>query len=588
MQFRFRRANRTVTRSELFVDDKPWIVWWYRGFVPNTSSRNYQPGIETEFRQVGKSGEVLPIIRYIRILVSDISFFSIGSVWQNGICIQESQLQENTFALDFANGWRFRSLIPEQPFPTELYKPDWYRLNESWMLEFDLKIGGKLLIPCIEFFSRCYGFSGEVKRILTTYPWDECVNRLYVPPERPDESGKWNICIATRIPDCDAVMLASARYRQETQRALSSIHSQLIAQFTNQKLLGKNEHRPVPMKVGPWYHQPAKLIVEGMSFGPNNTSFIGLRITGFSEPDGPPIFLSHQKGDKAENPAPPDSKPAWDGARTTTRIQVPDSVVVTGFTDPEPGMQRVEAETPSLKIIGKRRAVHTVVSHQALYSTGKAISGEEASLFSSGMVEKNGQGVGELSVQTRGISVMDSEGVVRDLWNALQTLKETKPELIRELEWYTPKNGFSSSSSPEYIAFAPGSKLMAKLYNWCHTDSYQLHPRGALLIRLTLSDLTAYIVEIERRPPRSQDENAQEDETFRGVIFTHTEEIDIPTWIEKFMRLARLHEGRVVKFIGEMPGQAFIFKHPSAKNDMHPGFPSVRNALDKIGVAVTL
>lgn len=588
MHFRFRKSNRTIIRPELFRNEKYWVVCWYKGFIPNISLRN-QPRIQTEFRQLGKDGELLPIYEDIPLLVQDLSFFSIGSVWHNGVCVQQSHLQEKTFELNFDSGWRFQNAQDASVFPTELYKPDSLRLPESWVIEFDLTNGAKLIVPCIEFFSRCYGFSGEVKRILTTYSWEECLNRLYAPTAMPEEPGEWQICLPPLIPEIDAVMLATAKYRSETRRALSSIHSVLSTQFFNQKAAGKKHEWPIPLKVGPWHRRPATLVVEGIPYGSDGQSFLGLRITGLSEPDGPPVRISHQQGDKAQNPAPPGSEAAFDGARITTRIQVPDNVVVTGFTDPEPGMERSEAETPSLKIVGQRRVINKVISQQARYTSGNLVPGKEAVTFSPGQTERNERSVGELSVQTRAVSVMDSEGVVRDVWGALLALKDARPDLVQSVEWYSPADGFSDSIYPEYIAFDPGSQALTELYNWCYTDSFQISRRGVLFIRIRMHDMTVYIAEIERRPSSNDEENAKEKDKFQGVIFIHNKSLELNEWIRRYMKLARLNKGVVGKFIGDMPGIVREFKHPSPTNNSpHPGYPSIRNAFRKINVKITM
>ncbi|EKN3402649.1 hypothetical protein AB5J03_003119 [Yersinia enterocolitica] len=588
MHFRFRRSSRAITRPELFRNDKYWVVCWHKGFIPNASLRN-QPRVQTEFRPLGKNGELLPIYEDIQLLVQDLSFFSIGSVWHNGVCVQQSHLQEKTFELNFDGGWRFQNAQDASVFPADLYKPDRRHLPESWVIEFDLSNAAKLIVPCIEFFSRCYGFSGEVKRILTTYSWEECQQRLYAPSGMPEEAGKWQICLPPLIPEIDAVMLATAKYQPETQRALSSIHSALSTQFFNQRATGKRNEWPVPLKAGPWHRQPATLVVEGIPYGPDGQSFLGLRITGLSEPDGPPVRISHQQGDKAENPAPPGSDVAFEGARITTRVQVPDSVVVTGFTDPEPGMERTEAETPSLRIVGQRRVINKVISPQARYASGAPVPGKEATSFSPGQAERNERSVGELSVQTRAVSVMDSEGVVRDVWGALLALKDARPDLILSVEWYTPDGGFSDSRSPEYIAFDPGSQAFTELYNWCHTDSFQIFRRGVLFIRIRMHDKTAYIAEIERRPSDSDKDNAKEKDKFQGVIFMQSSPTDLNDWIRSFMKQARLNKGIVGRFIGDMPGIVREYKHPSpTSNSPHPGYPSIRNAFNKIDIKIIM
>ncbi|MER5005481.1 hypothetical protein [Atlantibacter hermannii] len=182
MTLRFRRALRTINCRDYFRDEKRWMVWWYCGFKANKRTSNYyQPMVNTAFVEVLDNGQLARTKRFIPIPVSEISLFSLGTVWQNGICILERVLEERTFELDYSpDGWdftSFRERYPGGPYPHELYP--YYDKDKNWMLEFCLQKGGTLVVPCQEFFSRCYGFSGEIKRVLTTYPWDECLVRFF-------------------------------------------------------------------------------------------------------------------------------------------------------------------------------------------------------------------------------------------------------------------------------------------------------------------------------------------------------------------------------------------------------------------------
>ena len=98
----------------------------------------------------------------------------IGSIWKDDRCQAEASFEPGQFSVNFsANNWRFTSLNEARqrrqapPFPTNTHKLQ-YENDRNWLIEFDLPNGGKLLIPCMEFFARCYGRSGELEHVLAT------------------------------------------------------------------------------------------------------------------------------------------------------------------------------------------------------------------------------------------------------------------------------------------------------------------------------------------------------------------------------------------------------------------------------------
>lgn len=536
--------------------------------------------VNTAFVEVLDDGQLARTKRFIPIPVSEISLFSLGTVWQNGICILERILEERTYELDYSpDGWdftSFRERYPGEPYPHELYPH--YNKDKNWMLEFYLQKGGTLVVPCQEFFSRCYGFSGEIKRVLTTYPWDECLVRFF-----GDNRGKTTgpVTVRHNVKERDILMLEYARRHPDSCNALKGIYTHLITEFRSQ-----DPHNPVPafIRIAPWHRQKALLRVQGLAFGENGRSFLGLRITGVSDPDGPSVEYLRLNSGSAENPAPEGSPSAWGGAGKTLQIKVPDSVTVTGQADPEPGVQKAEAETPGIERLGKPRTMHSLKPFQAQYSSGKQSPGQNTDTFASGMPQQSGLAVGELSTMAGGDNVLDSEGTVRDVWNALILLKTTQPELVNSLEWYCPTRGFVANDSPAFVAFEPGISAHLRLHNWCYIDTVSGKRRGVLFLRISTPDVTACIAEIERRPPKSDELMTREDEAFKGVIVICEPGFDPDGWLRTYLESARLNEGRVGNFVATLPGRVFSFKHSTSKNMHHPGIPAVKNALSKVGI----
>lgn len=99
------------------------------------------------------------------------------TIWENNRSRQKLTFETHDFLVDFhKDNWRYNSFAKaawnskDPPYPSNLY-PLKYKRDLNPLIEFGLQGGGKLVVPCLEFFSRCYGRSQELTRMLATYPW---------------------------------------------------------------------------------------------------------------------------------------------------------------------------------------------------------------------------------------------------------------------------------------------------------------------------------------------------------------------------------------------------------------------------------
>ena len=105
--------------------------------------------------------------------------YRIGSIWINGKFVEEVHYPVVEFKVSFTAGcWRYKTFNAQSrlgkqndPFPLDLY-PLLHGANDfSRLIEFDLDNGGKLVLNGMDFFRAAYGHSPELKRILTSYPY---------------------------------------------------------------------------------------------------------------------------------------------------------------------------------------------------------------------------------------------------------------------------------------------------------------------------------------------------------------------------------------------------------------------------------
>ncbi|BEM40378.1 hypothetical protein SME10J_41050 [Serratia marcescens] len=522
-RYKVKPANRAIRIDALRDFQKPMVAWWYCGFsAPDKDS--HQPKVKVEFRELNDDYTVKPSYTHKNILVSLLGHVTLGSIWQQGFCSWEIQFQNRTCTIPFpVGGWQtIRSAdVPGGLFPPSLHRN--YPGDLNWLLSLQTHQGNQLYIPAEEYFTRCYGASQEVRRVLATYNFAEVVHeRLYAPPDPEQEKecdpGIWPIRLRQKMTKADAVMLAYAKYTEHGYRTLASVHNQLRHQFTNMT----RKAMPAFIKIIPWHQENFRLTVTGLPFN-DGQSFLALRITGASSPRcmGNIIELSMDIGNDYELPADADSKTAFDGALISTHIIPPDVVNVTDDQNPDISIQKVIIETPGLTLIGDPSPVRDKVNRQAEYRSGKKRKGENAGGFSSGHPEKNDSDVGEFKSETP--LIIDTQGILRDMLAACRELMRVCPHQFKAVEWFTFENGFSSEEEPGFISLIPLNDE-SKEAKWCYVGSgHDRRLRYALIIRLQTIWGDVYIAEIERdlvRVKDAQGDDARREKNGRGMVFS--------------------------------------------------------------------
>jgi hypothetical protein len=238
------------------------VVWWYGAVLRNNRDRTL-PLAVVWFRKLLHNGAFGPPF-HVDVGITELALVQVGTIWNRGVCRSQLALEEREIEVDFSKpGWRYESqLRVHDRRDAELISSAAYPLpfgnrDRSEVLVFSLRRGGELVVPTLEFFSRCYGRSAEVNRILSTYPWSDAEPRLHVPLSHPVPPGYWSVGLPMRIINDDAMFVAHVKYDAYARAAAKSVHSNLQSQFTS--LGGK----AFP-KIGPWFTGPATLIVQGI------------------------------------------------------------------------------------------------------------------------------------------------------------------------------------------------------------------------------------------------------------------------------------------------------------------------------------
>lgn len=591
-QYKIRRTNSVLRlRKSLGAGNFKLIASWYCGFKKNRIDAT-QPLVLVAFRKM-LGNTVLDDFVLKDVPLGALGQVRIGTIWEDDRSNTEAIFESEEFDVDFTSGrWRFTSFEnarrnhSEAPYPSELY-PLKYSNDRNWLVEFRLPKDGKLLIPCTEFFARCFGFSSEVKRILTTYRWDgpghdTVISRFFAPLDSPEEPGKWQVRLRKRFYDDDAIFLAHAKYDKYTERVAKTINAELEAHFA------PNQPSPAFLKIGPWFQGPATLEVDGIPFD-GGKSFLALRVLGITEPAGSPIFLSRENNSDADNRAPEGSPEAWAGVPHQVRLEHPEWLDLTADMAPDHDAGAIEVQDVGLKIIGHRRPVIKVRAGQATTKAGANGNQPDVAVISGGETYGNEKGVGYASIHA--VPIFESAGMLSDIWDAIIHLKETRPDLIKAVSWFTIAEGYGTSEPPKLIGLEPfkdSDNVVSAVRRFPFIDQSVPLLRGILVVRLMLQEGPAYIIEIMRKPRKvttDDGEVREAEESFQGLIFRLQNEDQLIPWLRELLSQIRHEQGVFKRLTGNCPGIADSFSHRRS-NKLSPGCKicehMVLSALEKL------
>lgn len=565
------------------------VVWWYGGIAKNSQAKTV-PRVAVFFRKLNEDGVPSVFIRK-EVALTHLGLLRIGTIWRNGTCEAEAIFQTEKLNISFTEGdWNFVSPYNcAQNREDNPVNPKDYPLNFSrdrnWLINLPLPDGKNLLIPCLEFYVRCYGRSEEVPRILATYHWEEVRRRFCQPFDQPIEPGYWPVKLGDRLRNGDVVFVAHTLYDPYAQLAAKRVYSQLEAAF------GNNEPYAF-VQVAPWFQGRADLKVSGLWINGGKT-FLALRVQGCSDPQDDPIQRDRENPNKVEMAADSENaNKAWDGAAVRVLKKLPEIIDLTDAQEPDHGAVRIEIEEDEFEVLGPQRSVIDVWRKKAKSSAGRPGDGGDAVSFSTGEAYGSGKGVGHASIHAP--PTMESCGALRDVWNALLYIKENRPDKVNTVEWFTFEHGFESSHEPRLIALQPFSadsedKIATSIRNWPYYDVNEKQPRGILVARAMVGGSLVYFFEIQRRPRKKKEEDGtvkDSEESYKGLVFTLETQQEFKPWLKYLLSDVRYASGVVHRLVKKCPGKAHAFMHKASADEQVPCESAVVNAFYKVGVEI--
>lgn len=577
------KASRDLKLNFSRLDDAKYVVWWYCGITKNNRD-NSQPLVLVGFRKLIGNNEFSNSMVFESVSLVLLSQLNIGTVWKNGVCVGKLVFKTRLFELDFKKEyWKYENFHQKKdgPFPMQIY-PLKYERDVNWLVSFNLE-EGKLVIPCLEFFTSSYGTSAEFRRCIGTYPWEDLVReRLYASYSVTETPGEWTVAIGKKLVDADAIPLAHLKYDPYTRKAVKSIYPQLETQFSHLESLAF-------IRVGPWHQKRVQLRVQGIEFD-EGRSFLGLRITGLSHPESPKINLIKERSSKEEGDVNEDESIDI-GQKKLADFS--DLAPATSFLAPDRDVASLIINDSDFEVLGSYNPIvkhYTSKSSDAI-SVNSVPTSDIVGTVSGGDAYGTEKEIGGLGIHKKNTPTLESYGILRDMWNAALFFKNHYPHRISSVTWYSPETGFSHEIEPTLIAFEPyGVKDAPKdktTRNWPYIDPHTSLLRGVLVVRIVIDGQQIYILEIQRRSQNRKNQQGSvvdSEEAFQGLVFQLNNQVGLDHWLAGVIIETRTVKGVLKKLIDYCPGKAACFRHNASSSDKVPCESAVRNALRKMGV----
>lgn len=555
-----------------------WIVWWYERLKGNINAET-NPLVEVIFRRLD-NGDVPTSYSPALIGLANLSKFRHGTIWRKSECIAEADFgDDEEFSVHFAKvkSWEYASFpkITRSGTALPISDKDYpflYSKTAAKMLDFKLPDGKNLLVPCIDFFVRCYGSKTSIPAIIAAHPWSQVHEKLFASEERNRE--RWSVPLRRGIPDSDGLFLASLLYDAHAIQAARRIYSQFDV---NRGQKNQWTH----LEVEPWFVGPAKISGRGLWINDGKT-FLCLEVTGMSQPHRNRYEIIRAKYDTEDPihgqelvlPAPSTKLPFED-----------DPFRITDQDEPASGAATRQVNDPGFKIIGDA-CPHIKTQRSLPYSSMKFVPIELTPKTQYAL----GDGIGGPSDTARAEfnaeRYVGDGGVVTAIWSELLRLNAVNA--IADLAWYSSV-GFIEHEKKFKLQplkrFEPEDTCSDVARRWLSFPSNGTRTRGILITRFSVQKRVFHLFELQRKKVIRA--GTIEEEKASGFLIETAGQNPLIA-IDLILDKIRRHQGKFHSLLKYFDIQCVVFKHYRDRNGNFLPTTTIRSALKPLDIQISL
>jgi hypothetical protein len=560
-----------------------YVVHWY-GANSHARTIGDVPTIYVWFRLLFRDGQFGGLV-YQRMASTFLGQLRIGSIWRNGISTHELEFDEFKFNVLYKrSNWDDVVWMQKHPglIPADSYPLPYNGNDQSRLLRFHSD-GKTLLVPCMEFFSRCYAHSAEVNRVLLTYGTPELEDRLMLSEPIPSLSDTRQIWIPPITTDADAHLLARMRYDEEMSKRLRAFSAQL-----DQELMASKRSLAF-LTFGPWHYGLATLKVQGMNLG--NGNFLALRIVGHTLPEDYPVHALrlHKETDT-------ESELAHFPKLRREIHEVPEdqTLAVTQESMADQDTCTNVIKDPGIEILNTPAPVTTETVRRDRNGRTTRIPPAPSSDSAPGEIGGTGKGVASLHVHSQ--PTKPSEGAVLQLWAGLLYLQEANPGLIDSVGCCTPSYTFQGPPAVPKPSFRlPNIKFFRSVEDnkktrlWLHRPGLS-SARSVFIFQIKTANYTGYIFEVQRAVRQIEGKSGEKktkEDNYCGLVAVPKDGCDLKSWFDTVLEVISWKCGimkEVRPHIKHVTSHQSYYPRSQRDGDTLEGQATAFRALTKLGL----
>lgn len=514
-----------IKGSSWYFPDYEYIVVWYDSsfiFHQKNSQAHVKVKLVNLRNPTYKKGEITYLsVLYITVPINILHYFFIGSVWKEGKAIKQVKLKEYLVTAN-QTFERKRDNVSYQPFHdkekleyNEPFSPNLYTIesdrknykcDQNQLLKIQQNNRDFIIHP-LHLFCSHYGLSGDIKRILTAYNWDEVQHRLYLEENEPSLYPEKHVVLPKYFVKKDAIFLYHLKY--DNAVALSrtkSLNNEIKVSDGNQK----------PIKVPFWHDQEVQLKIRGIEL---NGIVLCAEIVGINQPIGDDITLVLHRTKKVdeENSQSSGNKKA---IIKTYKREVNTEYLDNKITNKEPNNRTSQSIRKRFEELGRERIINTVNLQNQNNDPHQSKGIQPKDISELGFGDHYGK-EGKVGLAA---CFLDSESENKDiklfrLWDMAQDFALLNGG---QAHWFTPKLGFRNDDNLVFLSL--------------ENDTAFAYPEIALVIRIILSDETFYILDFSQK---------SHDISMSGIAYKESNR-------EDFITLDNIHDSKLAEIISEV------------------------------------
>lgn len=555
------------------------VVWYDKDFIAptNASSSSNSNGTVTyidvlfanltEPKYIKNGNEATSYLK-LRIHINHIHKLPFGSIWKNGksderfvLNSYEVEVKDNYNIHSFSKAYfdmrvgaeidlkenptseetiKRSQLINEMPFDSTKYfeKINGYDKNQLINIEDGEH---KIIVHPLSLFITHYGYSMDIKRIISRYNLDTIEKKLIPRNQQIEEKMKAEgvdeyVVLPPKFTQRDAVFLHQLKYNLDVWKKVERIHNNIQEAKDNKK---RN------VRIDFW-HQPLTLRVKGIPIG---GKILCANIIGISEPKLNPINLVLQPKRRLSA----DESIESQDFLTVRQYIPPDKIEDLNFTHNPVNNLTTLILLERLERIGDLVIINKItngVFSKLIDDSTRFI--KENTPEELGIGEKIGRGSTGLAKGLFDVREKD-QSRFNKIWNHAKEYSKQNHGTVR---WFTFGQGLQNYDDFYVMSL---SKL--------HSTPYNLYwPEYVLVIELLVGNSKYYVLEFGEVKLKGENQS----KGFNGIIYKSDDNEDFfnkdGRLVELITNVVSLNGTLNSEFTNNYQGKLALFKHPSSNS----------------------